>query len=63
MENLRYLSLQDQVKFVICDRADYEWAKQTVATHDLTARCEILFSPATTSSPPAISPTGSSPTA
>jgi 7-carboxy-7-deazaguanine synthase len=45
MENLRYLSLQDQVKFVICDRADYEWAKQTVATHDLPARCEILFSP------------------
>jgi len=30
---------------VICDRADYEWARQTVATHDLTARCEVLFSP------------------
>ncbi|WP_018955052.1 7-carboxy-7-deazaguanine synthase QueE [Thioalkalivibrio sulfidiphilus] len=44
-ENLGYLSLNDQVKFVICDWADYEWAKQTVATHDLTARCEVLFSP------------------
>ncbi|ACL73306.1 7-carboxy-7-deazaguanine synthase QueE [Thioalkalivibrio sulfidiphilus] len=44
-ENLGYLSLKDQVKFVICDRADYEWARQTVATHDLTARCEVLFSP------------------
>lgn len=45
LENLRYLSRKDQVKFVICDRADYEWAKQTVATHDICARCEILFSP------------------
>jgi len=45
LENLNYLSLQDQVKFVICDRADYEWAKQMMATHDLTARCEVLFSP------------------
>lgn len=45
LENLRYLSLQDQVKFVICDRADYDWAKQTVATHDICARCEVLFSP------------------
>ncbi len=44
-ENLGYLSLKDQVKFVICDRADYEWARQTVATHDLPARCEVLFSP------------------
>lgn len=44
-ENLGYLALKDQVKFVICDRADYEWARQTVATHDLTARCEVLFSP------------------
>jgi 7-carboxy-7-deazaguanine synthase len=45
LENLRYLSLKDQVKFVICDRADYDWAKQTVATHDISARCEVLFSP------------------
>jgi 7-carboxy-7-deazaguanine synthase len=44
-ENLNYLTLRDQVKFVICDRADYEWARQTVATHDIGARCEILFSP------------------
>jgi 7-carboxy-7-deazaguanine synthase len=44
-ENLRYLSLKDQVKFVICDRADYEWARRTVATHDISARCEVLFSP------------------
>ena len=44
-ENLRYLTLSDQVKFVICDRADYDWAKQIVATHDIGARCEVLFSP------------------
>ena len=44
-DNLRHLSVQDQVKFVIGDRADYEWAKATLLAHDLSARCEVLFSP------------------
>jgi len=43
--NVEYLSAHDQVKFVICDRADYEWSKQVTAEQRLTERCEVLFSP------------------
>jgi 7-carboxy-7-deazaguanine synthase len=35
----------DLVKFVICDRADYEWARAFVAERDLAARAQVLFSP------------------
>lgn len=44
-DNLTYLSAKDQVKFVIADRADYDWSCQQVAEHDLAGRCEVLFSP------------------
>ena len=44
-ENIAYLTRQDQVKFVIADRADYEWACAMLDEHDLAARCEVLFSP------------------
>jgi 7-carboxy-7-deazaguanine synthase len=44
-DNLEFLYPQDQVKFVICGRQDYDWAKQQLAQHQLAARCEILFSP------------------
>jgi len=44
-ENIQYLKTQDQVKFVICDRNDYEWSCQKLTEYDLTSRCEILFSP------------------
>jgi 7-carboxy-7-deazaguanine synthase len=43
--NVEYLTARDQVKFVICDRADYEWSKQVTAEQQLTERCEVLFSP------------------
>lgn len=45
LDNLQSLRARDQVKFVICDRADYDWAKQMIATHRLNMRCELLFSP------------------
>jgi 7-carboxy-7-deazaguanine synthase len=45
LSNLPLLTAHDQVKFVICDRADYEWARGMVAEHGLVARCEVLFSP------------------
>jgi len=45
LENLPLLTAHDQVKFVVCDRADYEWARGMVAEHALPARCEVLFSP------------------
>jgi 7-carboxy-7-deazaguanine synthase len=43
--NFTYLSPKDQVKFVICDRKDYEWAKEVFVKYQLQTRCEILFSP------------------
>jgi len=44
--NLEHLLPHDQVKFVICDRADFDWAVQQIRAHKLTERCEVLFSPA-----------------
>ena len=44
-QNMGYLLPHDQVKFVICDRADYDWSKKMVTQFDLAARCEVLFSP------------------
>lgn len=44
-DNLKYLTAQDQVKFVICDRKDYEWAKEKLSEYKLSERCEVLFSP------------------
>lgn len=43
--NLPLLNARDQVKFVICSRADYDWAKDVLAEHRLDERCEVLFSP------------------
>jgi 7-carboxy-7-deazaguanine synthase len=45
LENLPLLGARDQVKFVICSREDYEWARGMVAGHALAARCDVLFSP------------------
>lgn len=44
-ENIEYLTEHDQVKFVLCDRVDYDWAKAICTEHKLTERCEVLFSP------------------
>lgn len=44
-ENLAVLTADDQVKFVICDRADYDWAVGVLAEHGLASHCEVLFSP------------------
>jgi 7-carboxy-7-deazaguanine synthase len=43
--NLDHLRPNDQVKFVICDEADYLWAKERMQEWNLAARCEVLFSP------------------
>ena len=43
--NLDHLGPLDEVKLVLVDRADYEWARNVVARHRLTARCPVHFSP------------------
>lgn len=43
--NLKYLNGRDQIKFIICDETDYEWAKQIILEYKLTDICEVLFSP------------------
>ena len=45
LSNLPLLTAHDQVKFVICDRADYDWARAMVAEHAIAERCDVLFSP------------------
>jgi 7-carboxy-7-deazaguanine synthase len=44
--NLEHLHPHDEIKFVLCDEADYQWAKQVLAERNLAQRCEVLFSPA-----------------
>ncbi|MBI4684162.1 MAG: radical SAM protein [Nitrospirae bacterium] len=45
LSNLKYLKPEDEVKFVIIDRADYEWSKDFINEHDLRSKCHVLFSP------------------
>src|SRR5690554_5754782 len=45
LENLAHLGTRDQLKFVICDRRDYEWSVEMISRLDLPSRCEVLFSP------------------
>ncbi len=47
-ENIALLTPHDQVKFVICSRQDFDWAKAIIAEHGLTDRCDVLFSPSHT---------------
>ncbi len=44
-DNLAVLKEHDQIKFVLCGRADYDWAKGILDQYGLTARCTVLFSP------------------
>lgn len=43
-ENLQQLRPHDEVKFVLCSRADYEWAVDIVQQHRLQEVCTVLFS-------------------
>ncbi|MDR3634239.1 MAG: radical SAM protein [Isosphaeraceae bacterium] len=44
--NLERLKPTDEVKFVLCDRADFDWAADQIRTHRLTDRCPVLLSAA-----------------
>jgi len=43
--NLDHLKKTDEVKFVLCSRTDYEWAKEILNKHHIAEKCPILFSP------------------
>lgn len=43
--NLDRLTMKDEAKFVLADRADYEWARQVLERHELATRCTVLMSP------------------
>jgi 7-carboxy-7-deazaguanine synthase len=43
--NLDLLARGDEVKFVLADRADYEWARTVVGDRSLAGKCVVLFSP------------------
>jgi 7-carboxy-7-deazaguanine synthase len=45
LENINHLTTQDQIKFVLCDRDDYDWAKELLQKLQLDKTCEVLFSP------------------
>jgi 7-carboxy-7-deazaguanine synthase len=44
-DNIPLLTKHDQLKFVLCDRNDYDWAVEKIKEYNLTSRCEVLFSP------------------
>lgn len=52
-DNLSYIRVKDEIKFVLCDRADYDWAKQRLVALKLPERCPVLFSPSYHTLPPA----------
>lgn len=51
-QDLALLRAGEQVKFVICDRADYEWSRAKLAELGIAARCTVLFSPSARQLPP-----------
>jgi 7-carboxy-7-deazaguanine synthase len=44
-DQLALLRPEEQIKFVICDRADYEWSRDKLASLQLAQRCQVLLSP------------------
>lgn len=45
LDNLDVMRADEQIKFVICSRADFEWARDLVRERKLNERCTVLFSP------------------
>ena len=44
-ENLNFIHLKDEIKFVLCSREDYDWAKKIIDQYKLPEKCDVLFSP------------------
>ena len=52
-DNISALALKDQVKFVLADRADYDWALFKISEYELISRVgEVLLSPVYEALPP-----------
>lgn len=45
LANIAHLKKTDQIKFVLCSRADYDWAKMMITEHQLLTITQVLFSP------------------
>lgn len=45
LQDLALLRHEEQIKFVLCDRADFEWARDLVRERSLDRVCTVLFSP------------------
>jgi 7-carboxy-7-deazaguanine synthase len=43
LENLQHLRSSDEIKFVLVDRADYEWMKDMIEQHDLHSRVDVII--------------------
>lgn len=46
LSNLDYIKPADEIKFVVLDRYDYDWAKDFITKHGIKNKCKILMSPA-----------------
>ena len=44
-DNIQYLNQKDEVKFVLCDRNDYDWSKGIIDKYELLEKSQVLFSP------------------
>jgi len=44
-ENINYIKQNDEIKFVIENKEDYNWAKERITEYDLTEKCTVLMSP------------------
>jgi len=44
-KNVDHIKAKDELKFVLCGREDYDWAKEKINTLALAGKCSILFSP------------------
>ena len=44
-DNIAKLNKLDQIKFVLSDKTDYDWANTVIAEYHLNGKCEVLFSP------------------
>ncbi len=44
-QNIEFLKAQDEIKFVLANESDYQWAKARLEEFQLASRCQVLFSP------------------